>query len=241
VQGYTRRQLKQDKFAEGTMSWASEHQQTLIWSIGVLLIVAIAAISLFTWNSRRTDQANLVLSKAMRTFNAPLRQAGTPANDAVQTFTSIAERSKAAEKEFKDIADKYSLTKPGKVAAYMAGVAAMQAGDNAAAEKQLKSSSNSSDKDIAALAKMALATLYRSTNRQSDAANIYKELADHPTDTVSKPAAQLELASMYESTDPKQAATLYQQIQKENPNCPAAQIAGGKLNKGANPTSPNFD
>ena len=243
MQGYTRRQLKEDRFAEsaqGAMSWASEHRQKLILFMGVLLVAAIAVISLFAWNSRQTDQANLALGKAMRTFTTPLRQPGTPANEAMQTFTSIAERSKAAQKEFKDVADKYSLTKPGKIAGYMAGVSAMQAGDNAAAEKQLKSSADSRDSDIAALAKMALATLYRSTNRQSDAASIYKDLADHPTNTVSKAAAQLELASMYESTDPKQAANLYQQIQKENPNTPAGQIAASKLNKGENPGVPNF-
>src|SRR5947209_19381587 len=81
VQGYTRRQLKQDKFAAGTMSWSSEREQTLLWSIGVLLIVAVAAISLFTWNSRHTDEANVALSKPIRIFNAPCRQAGSPATE----------------------------------------------------------------------------------------------------------------------------------------------------------------
>ena len=230
--GYTRRQLKEDKFAEGAqgaMDWASQHRSAVVWTIGLVLVIAIALVGFLTWNARQTEQANLALSAAMRTFTAPLRQPTNPANETLKTFNSIAERGKEAEKEFRDVADKYSLTKPGKLAGYMAGVAAMQAGDNAGAEKQLKSAADSHDSDISALAKMALATFYRSTNRQSDAARIYKDVADHPSNTVSKPAAQLELAAMYEAADPKQAATIYEQIQKENPNTPAGQIAASRL------------
>jgi hypothetical protein len=111
----------------------------------------------------------------------------------------------------------------------MEGMAAMDAGDKAAAEQALKDVAGSSDKSVAALAKMALASLYRSTNRQVEASKLYKDLQDHPTDTVSKVQAQLEMAEMYEASDPQQAASLYQQIQKENPTGIAGQIATGKL------------
>jgi tetratricopeptide (TPR) repeat protein len=236
VQGYTRRQLKEDKIADsarGAMSWATDHGRGVLFTlIGLLLVVAIVS-GFLAWNSRQTDQANIALSKAMRTFTAQLRPPGTPANETMQSFTSIAERGREAEKQFKDVADKYPYTKPAKLASYMAGAAAMQAGDNADAEKLLKSAANSRDSDIAALAKLALASFYRSTNRQADAARIYKELADHPTNTVSKSQAQLALAEMYEATDPKEAAAIYQQIQKENPNTPAAQIAASKSGAGA--------
>ena len=215
------------------MSWATDHGRTLLFTlVGLLIIVAIVS-GFLAWNSRQTDQANIALSKAMRTFTAQLRPPGTPANETMQSFTSIAERGREAEKEFKDVAAKYPYTKPAKLASYMAGAAAMQAGDNADAEKQLKSAADSRDSDIASLAKLALAGLYGSTNRQADAAKIYKDLADHPTNTVSKSQAQLALAGMYEATDPKEAAAIYQQIQKESPNTPAAQIAASKSTAGA--------
>ena len=232
MQGYTRRQLKEDKFAQGAqgaMYWATEHRQAVVWTIVLILVIAIVLIGFLTWSSHQTDQANAALGAAMRTFTTPLRQPGTPANETQKSFNTMAERGKEAEKEFRNVADKYSMTKPGKLAGYMAGVAAMQAGDNAGAEKQLKSAADSRDTDLSTLAKMALATLYRSTNRPSDAAKIYKDVADHPSNMVSKPAAQLELAAMYEATDPKQAATIYEQIQKDNPNTAAAQIAASKL------------
>ncbi len=78
---------------------------------------------------------------------------------------------------------------------------------------------------------MALASIYRGSNRQADAVKIYKELAEHPSATVSKTTAQLELAEMYEKTDPQQATTIYQQLQKENPQSPAAQLAAQKLSR----------
>jgi lipopolysaccharide biosynthesis regulator YciM len=105
----------------------------------------------------------------------------------------------------------------------------MQAGDSAGAEQELKAAANSSDKDVAALAKMALASMYRASNRQADAVKIYKELVDHPAGTISKATAQLELADVYEKTDPQQATAIYQQLQKENPNTTAGQVAAQKL------------
>jgi len=234
VQNYTRRRLKEDKFAEtaqGAVHWASDHRQRVVMAVGAILVIALAVTGYWLWNNRQTDKANVALGKADRTFIAPLRPAGVaPApNETMQSFSSITERGKQAEKEFKAIADEFSHTKPGKIARYMEGVSATQAGDSSTAETQLKSVADSGDKDLSALAKMSLASFYISSNRQGDAARIYKDVSDHPSTVVSKAQAQLALAEMYESTDPKQAAALYQQIEKENPDTAAAQIAHGKV------------
>ncbi len=61
--------------------------------------------------------------------------------------------------------------------------------------------------------------------------SIYKELADHPTATISKGTAQLELAEIYEKTDPQQATLIYQQLQKDDPRSTAAQVAARKLGR----------
>jgi hypothetical protein len=234
VPGYTRRQLKEDKFAEtakGAAHWAEEHRPTMIWGGGIALVIVLAAAGLWTWHNRQTEQANIELSVALRTFKATLRPASpaAPADDATVSFVSIADRGKAAEKQLKSVADKFPYTGPGKVARYLEGVASMQAGDNAAAEQQLKTAADFGNKDVAALAKLSLATLYRSTNRSPDAIKIYKDLADHPTNTVPKSEAQLDLAEMYETTDPAQATSIYQQVQKDDPQTAAGQIAASKL------------
>ena len=242
MQGYTRRQLKEDKFvetAQGAAAWTASHRQPLIYGVVAVIVLVLAGTGFITWRNKQNDAANLALSGAMRVFNASIRPAGSPATPDVQSYGSLAERGKTAEKEFRTVADKYSHTDAGKIARYLAGVSALQGGDNAAAEQELKSAADSGDKNVAALAKMALANYYRSANRNSDAIRLYKDVADHPTDTVSKPAAQLAMAEMYETTDPQQATSLYQQIQKENPNTSAAQTAAAKLT-GAKGGVPNL-
>lgn len=233
MQGYTRRQLKEDKFvetAQGAAVWTASHRRPVIYTAVAVIVLVLATVGFMSWRSRQNDAANIALGAAMRVFTANLRPAGVPATpDSNDNFTSLAERGKAAEKEFKAVADKYPHTDAGRIARYLEGVSAMQAGDNATAERQLKAVADSGDKNIAALAKMALANYYRANNRPSDATRIYKDLTDHPTETVSKAAAQLAMAAMYETTDPQQAASIYQQIQKENPNSPAAQTAAAKL------------
>jgi TolA-binding protein len=236
VPGYSRRELKHDRFAEsaqGAAKWAGGHRQAVILTIGLLLVVVIATTGFITWHSRQVEQGNIELSAAIRTYEAQLTPADAPAAPADNTpkFTTIADRAKAAQKLFSTAADKYSSVAPGKIARYMSGMAFLQAGDKSGAEQELKKAIDSGDKDVAALAKMALASLDRESNRAPDAIALYKDVSEHPTNTVSKAAAQLELASMYETTDPQQAALIYQQLQKEDPQSAAAQIAAQKLSK----------
>lgn len=233
MQGYTRRQLKEDRFvetAQGAAEWTAAHRKPVIAIAVALIVVVGGTLGFIAWRSRQNAGANLALGAAMRVFSANLRSPSAPVTpENKNDFTSAAERGKAAEKQFKSVADQYSHTDAGHIARYLAGVAAMQAGDNAGAEQQLKAAADSGDKNIAALAKMALANYYRANNKLADATRIYKELADHPTDTVSKAAAELAMADMYESTDPKEAMSIYQRIQKEDPDSPAAQTAASKL------------
>lgn len=231
MQGYTRRQLKQDRFVETTqeaVNWASGHQRLVIWGIALAIIIVGGYFGITAWLDHENDLANAGLTVAMRTMNEPLLPADAPPGQATG-YTTAADRAKAAQRQFQELGQKYSYTKAGKVARYMAGVAAIQAGDNATAEQQLKSVADSSDKEVAALAKLALASLYSSTNRQGEAARIYKELQEHPATTVSKSQAQLGMAEMYEKSDPTQAMNIYQQIQKEDPTSPAAQVASSRL------------
>lgn len=236
MQGYTRRQLKQDRFAEKTkeaVEWTAGHQRSLVWGVGLVVFLALATYGYLMWQNRQNEGANAALGAAMRTLSAQVLPPGSPTRpDNKETFASTVDRAKAAQQQFKATADqfdKFPYSKAARIARYMEGVTAMQSGDNAAAETTLKGVAGSRDSDVAALAKMSLATLYRATKRSSEAIKIYKDLQDHPTDTVSKVQAQLEMAEMYEGSDPQQANSIYQQIQKDDPRSPAAQIAGAKL------------
>ena len=229
----TRHQLKQDRFskatleaAEKTVHWSQEHQSKLI--AAVIAVVVIAAIAFGGWYyvNSQDERASLDLATAVRTLETPLRPAGTPAQPGFQSYESSTERATAARKQFQAIADNYSQTHNGKMARYFVGVAAAQMGDNATAEHNLQEAASSSDAQLASLGKFALASVYRSQNKDAQAIDLYKQLIDKPSEIVPKVTTQLELASFYESRQKRdEAKKLYEQIQKDNPSTEAGSLA----------------
>jgi predicted negative regulator of RcsB-dependent stress response len=219
VQSYTRRQLKQDKFVATTheaVHWTVEHRNTLI---GAAIVLGVALAILLGWNvyqNNQEEKASAALGQAIRTYTSAIR----PAGEAVQpdapfkTFASLKERSDESFKEFQQIAEKYPHTKNGDYARFLAGVSAMDKGDNSGAEQQFKKAADG-DKDTAALAKFTLAGLYRSEGKTEDAAKLYREVIDADRVTVAKSQAQLELAQMYEQKNPTEAVKVYEQIIKD--------------------------
>ena len=90
--------------------------------------------------------------------------------------------------------------------------------DNAAAERDFKEVASAGNREVAAVAKSALASLYGQTNRTKEAAALYQELINKPTASVGKVTAQLQLAELYQnSNQPLDAKRIYEQIKKENP------------------------
>ncbi len=233
MRSYTRHQLKQDSFRTSTtetISWAVEHRSKVTAAVVAVVVVLAVLIGGWAYINYRDQQASSELAGAIQKYNAPIRPAGEPATPDMLSFGSIQERGKAANADFTHIAGKYSFTQSGRVARYFAGITLHEMGDNAAAEKDLKEVADSRYKEIASLAKLALAAIYHDTNRDPQAIEIYKQLADHPTLSVGKSTAQFLLASLYEEDNqPDQARKLYQQMAKENPSSQAAQMANQRL------------
>jgi hypothetical protein len=236
VQSYTRHQLKQDKFAtfvSKEVQLAAANRRTIFTAIGVLAVVLLLVIGYVSYTNSRDDKASLAMGNAMRTYSAQLRAPDAPATPDFKSYTSGKERAQAALKEFNQIATEYSGTRNGKFARYMSGIAAMQAGDSKLAEQNLTEAASFRDRDLSSLAKFALASLYRSMQRDADVIRLYKEMIDTDSTTVPKATAQFELASFYETKQqPGEAARIYQQIQTEEQAANKAtdtKAAGSKL------------
>ena len=226
-----RHDLKRDKFAETTtetMHWAVEHRSRVILYGSVLLAVLVLGISYVAVRRSQEQTASIALANAMETYGAPIVPAGTPAQPGVTTFTSSKDRAKSANAEFGKIADKYS-TKSGKIAHYMQGVTYGDMGDYADAEKTLKDVADHGGADLSNLAKFALASVYRENNREADAISVYQDIESHPSPSVGKTMADIELASLYSTKQPDKAKIILQQIVKDNPNSDIAQLATEKL------------
>jgi predicted negative regulator of RcsB-dependent stress response len=233
VRSYTRHQLKENAFAEttaDTISWAVEHRSKLIAVAVIVAIAAAAALGVWAYVNYRNQQASAELAGALQKYNAPIRPAGEPPSPEVLSYASSAERAKAANAEFTRIADKYSFTRNGRFARYFSGITLHDTGDNAAAEKQLQDVAGSRDKEVASLAKLALASIDQDAGKTQQAIDLYKSLIASPTTSVGITTAQFELANLYEGNhQPLEARKLYEQMQKADPTGPVGQLAGQKL------------
>lgn len=232
VPGYTRRQLKEDKFAEtakDTFSWAVEHRRKLEAGGIVLAVLLLVVAGGWYYLDARDQEASVQMGKALRIYQAPLRSADAPVQPNFLTYTSAKERATAANKEFRAIFDKYPHTRTAEIARYFAGITAMGMGDTGTAERELKPLAESRNPDLAPLARFALASVYRAAGRDASAIQIYEDLINHPTRSVPKSTAQLELASLYQEKQPGEAARIYEQIRKDDPQGPAAEIAAARM------------
>ncbi len=230
--GYTRQQLKQDRFAETareTVSWAVEHRNKLIVA-GVVLVMFLAVVlGGWIYLNEQDQKASVAFGAAIATYQTPLRPPNAPAQPEMQSFTSAAERAQAAQKEFQAVVDKYSHTRSAEFARYFVGLTYRDMGKANEAEKYLKEVAGVHNQSLASLARFALAGVYAQTKRPAEAIKLYQDLIAHPTTTVPKTTAQLELATLYEAQQPAEAARIYEEIRKAEPQSVAAEVANTRL------------
>lgn len=228
----TRRALKQDHFVLATTSgleWIGEHRNAvLLWSISVVVVVGAIVAGLLVYHSREAA-ANQLLGQAMDIYETPIAQPGQPQEPGQKTYATAADRAKAANPIFRQAAQQYGWTPAGAMARYFAGVTEVDLGEPSQAEADLDKAAHSHDGSVAALAKMALANVDEQAGQNSQAVSLFQDLIQHPTTTVPKSEAQLQLAALYEATQPQEAKRLYAQIKDQDKGTQAAQIASQKL------------
>jgi predicted negative regulator of RcsB-dependent stress response len=145
-------------------------------------------------------------------------------------YATAADRSKAANQQFVEVASRYGWLPEGAKAHYFAGVTYADLGQNGPAETELKIAANSWDRNLSNLAKLALAGLYHATNRDSQAVDLYQALATKPSDTVPTAVAQLDLADLYASTGKQEdARKLWAKVKDNDKDGAAGSIAAQKL------------
>lgn len=232
VDTQTRHALKQDKFvtaANSGLDWIGEHRNfALRWGAAVVLLAAVVVTAIIVWQ-KRDAAANQLLGQAMDIYNTPIAAPNQPAEPGEKPYATAADRAKAANPLFQETADRYGWTRPGIMARYFAGITALDLGQNSNAEADLEKASHSHDGNLSALAKMALANIYEQSGRNSQAIGLFQDLIQHPTTTVPKAEAQLQLAELYETSQPEEARRLYAVIKDQNKETDAAQVASQKL------------
>jgi tetratricopeptide (TPR) repeat protein len=131
------------------------------------------------------------------------------------------------------------MTPDGQNARYFAGLTYIEAGENQQAEVTLKKVAGGWDNNLAALAKFALAQLYRNTGRDAEAIDLYNKLSAKPTATVPYGLAQLQLADLDQSEGKVDAAKkIYASLKDKDPKGAVGMTAAEKLNPTSGPALP---
>jgi tetratricopeptide (TPR) repeat protein len=231
VDTQTRHALKKDKFAQATassVSWVGEHRSGVLrWAIAAVVVLALGIGAIVYWNLR-TTAADSALGAALDTYDGPLATPGAPAENGV--YSTAADRSRAANKQFAAVAQQYGWLPEGAKAHYFAGITDQELGQTAAAETELKAAAGTWDHNLSNLAKLALAGIYHQTARDGQAIDVYNQLIAKPSVTVSASVAQLDLADLYAATGKQdQARALWAKVKDADKDGQAGTIATQKL------------
>ncbi|PSH04892.1 MAG: hypothetical protein CXZ00_05880 [Acidobacteria bacterium] len=226
---YTRHDLKQDKFATtavGAVQEVVEHRSLVVKVVSAVVVLLLLGSGIYFYMNSREEQASNALGKALVIYSTPVLPPGTPKEESITTFNSDQDRLIAAKNAFYGVSDQFGWTKSGQYSRYLAGVTERELGNYKVAEDQLRAISNTRRKELASLAKYALAGVYRDEQRDQDAINLLQMLIEKPTVAVPKASAQLALADTYLAEhQPDKAKVIYEQIAKDNPKNAVGQIA----------------
>jgi hypothetical protein len=224
----SRKELKQDKIKE-TIEHGAEavlsHGQFAAILVGVVLVVALGYGGWRFFNDRQTAQASSAFDAGTKAYQGRIGTAPDPADPTEPVYPDENARLQDALNKFTAVANKYPSTNPGKIARYYAALCLEDLERHNQALEELKKISGSSDKELAAMAQYQTAVIDVRTGKTDDAVKIFRALADRKSAIVPRPLVLLELAGALRSSNPKEAASIYQQIKKEFPDTTLADQA----------------
>jgi hypothetical protein len=224
----SRKELKQDKIKE-TIEHGAEavlsHGQFAAILAGVVLVVALGYGGWRFYNDRQTAQASGAFDTAMKAYQGHIGTTPDPADPAEPVYPNENARLQDALNKFTAIANKYPSTNPGRLARYYAALCLEDLEQHNQALEELKKIGSSSDKELAAMAQYQMGVIDARTGKTDDAVKIFRALADKKSAIVPRPLVLLELAGALRSSNPKEAANIYQQIKKEFPDTTLADQA----------------
>jgi predicted negative regulator of RcsB-dependent stress response len=208
----TRKELKTDKFAlevEQTVTYFEEHRTEVLRYGAIAAVVVLLAIGIYFYRNHQRTVRQQDLTVAIQTQEASI---GGDSPGSVFTFPTLADKEKAATKAFAEVASKYSGSEEGLIAVNYLGAIAADQGKLDEAEKRYKEVADSGNKNLASIAKLALAQIYFVQNRNKEGEALLRDLIAHPTDFVSKEQASFTLAHALAKTNPTEARRLIEPL-----------------------------
>ncbi len=224
----SRKELKHDAIREGIEHGAEavwSHSHTVLAALVVLLVVVASYSGWSLYHDRQNVHASAAFDSAMKVYTGrvgDVRDAGDPSE---LLFKTEAERSTEAQQKFAEVAQNYPRTYYGQMGRYYSALCLEDLDRTNQATEELKKIADSSNNEVAALAKYQTAILDERTGKTDDAVKLLRALADKPTVLVPKPTVMLELAHVLSTSKPQEAVSVYQQLKKDYPNSAVSEEA----------------
>lgn len=232
AQHISRKELKQDEFKETLVhgaQYAASHTRMLWMAGAAVLVVGLLVGGWWVYSDRQSVKAATAFDDARKTFDARIRAAGEPEEPGEITYVEEKNKYVDAQKKFREVAAKYSMTQQGQMARYYAAVCTARLGQNEDALKDLKAIESGGNSEIASLARLEMAQIDAQTGKMDEAVRLLKLQIDKPTDLVPKAMAQMALADLNRKSNPAEATRLYQQVKKDHPDSALSDEADKRL------------
>ena len=221
----TRKGLKTDKFAQNVthgFEFLTDHgAEAKRYSAIAVVVIALAA-GIYFYNRHQATAREEALAHALRLDDATVGANVQPAN---LHFNTQEEKDKALSTALTDVTAKYHGSAEGAIAGIYLASNVADKGNLTEAEKRYKDVMDSAPKDYAALARLSLAQVYEGENKPAEAEKLLREAVAHPTATVSKESATIELAKLISKTKPAEARKLLEPLRTERASVSRAAVA----------------
>lgn len=220
-----KRQIKQDELVssfERAAAWVGAHRDEARVTVLAVVLLATAAGGVFYFQSHRAHEAEKAFAEAMETFRAPVASELPPGAErpAGTVFATQEEKLKLAAAGFDGVERRYGSLPLARRARYYAALCRIQLGEYAEAEKALLALASGSEEKglVPALARLALADLYRRKGETDKAAEAYRMFAADPEAPLPRDYAMMSLAGLLEDARrTAEAAATYRRLAEEFP------------------------
>lgn len=207
-----RKELKTDELAVATehgIEYVAQHKKDFTRYGIIAAGVLVAGLLVWWYFQTQAEKRHLALAEVFAIKEATIGP--EPANGAVKSFLTEAEREKALFAAIDRVGREYGGSEEAYVAEYYRGVTMGDKGDLAGARKSFEIAAANAGQ-YASLAKQSLAGLHATEGRTAEAEKLYRELLANPTPLVSKDQATLDLARLIKGTKPEEARKLLEPL-----------------------------
>jgi tetratricopeptide (TPR) repeat protein len=221
-----RKQIKRDELVTGyarSVDWVKAHQREVRATLIAVVAVGVLAVAVTTFQGQRHASAEKAFAAALDTFHAPVAAEIPPGAEkpARLEFATPAEKYTKAAAAFDGVERQYGSLPAGRRARHYAALCRIEMGDYAEAQKALERLVAETDHSSleSALARMALADLYRRRGETDKAVAAYAQLVDDASLAIPRDHVLMSLASTLEDARrTKEARASYRRLTEEFPS-----------------------